>query len=265
MGQLRDEHAKQHDAQAVGNDTDLMVPGVESSARMTGQGAIPPVQGDFAAPGPTASDRAYGSYLVVTASTLNVRSSPSTESKANIVGKLQRGAKVAQYGTEGDWVKIEYRGQSAYVHHNYVAPVDTRPSAEASAEVMKDFREVNGDDLMEPSAETGRGKPPSAADSAEVMNDFREVNGDVGRGKPPSAESSAEVMQIFREVNGDELMAPGRGKPPSAADSADVMNDFREVNGDVGRGRPPSAESSAEVMQMFREVNEEPATKKPTG
>jgi hypothetical protein len=235
MSQLRDEHAKQHDAHAIANDTDLMEPGKESSTRMTTQGAIPPVQSDFAAPGPTASDRAYGSYVVVTASTLNVRSSPSTESKGNIVGKLHRGAKVAQYGADGDWVKIDYRGQSAYVHHNYVAPIDTRPSAEASADVMKDFREVNGDDLMEPAgAETGRGKPPSAADSAEVMKDFREVNGDIGR-----------------------------GKPPSAADSAEVMKDFREVNGDVGRGKPPSGADSEEVMQMFREVNEEPATKKP--
>lgn len=201
MGTARDEHTKQADEHAVGNDTDLMEPSFDSRTRMTNQGAIPPVENEFAAPGPTASDRAYGSYVVVTASTLNVRSSPSTDSKANIVGKLHRGTKVEQRGREGDWIKISFHGGTAYVHGNYVQPIDTRPSEAASAEVMKDFREVNGDDeLMTPSF--AQGKPPSAADSAEIMQDFREVNGDVGRGKPPSAEASAEVMKDFWEVNG---------------------------------------------------------------
>jgi len=84
----------------------------------------------------------------------------------------------------------------------------------------------------------GRGKPPSAEASAEVMRDFREVNGDVSRGKPPGAEASAEAMLYFREVNSDD----GRGKPPGAEASAKVMRDFREVNGDVSRGKPPNSE-----------------------
>ena len=217
MATARDEHAKQADTQGFTNDTDLMRPDFdEPRTRMTSQGEIPPVQEGFAAEGPTASERAFGSYVVVTASTLNVRSSPSTESKANIVGKLHRGAKVEQRGREGDWIKINFHGGTAYVHGDYVAPIDTRPSAEASAEAMKDFREVNGDDLMQP--EAGVGKPPSKEAMADVMNDFREVNGDIGRGKPPGPELQAEIMQMFREVNGD----PAPRKPVSDDILADL-------------------------------------------
>ena len=59
---------------------------------------------------------------------------------------------------------------------------------------------------------SGNEKPPNAEVSAEVMRDFREVNSDTGRGKPPNAEVSAEVMGDFREVNDDA----GRGKPHNA-------------------------------------------------
>ena len=107
----------------------------------------------------------------------------------------------------------------------------------------------------------GRGKPPSAEASAEVMRDFREINTDDGRGKPPSAEASAEAMSYFREVNTDD----GRGKPPSAEASAEAMSYFREVNTDDGRGKPPSAKGSAEVMRDFREINSDDGRGKPSG
>jgi hypothetical protein len=223
MGTARDEHARQADTQGIQNDTDLMDPSVDAGPRMTGHGAIPDVEDGFGSAGPTASDLAYGSYVQVTASVLNVRAQPSTS--APKVGKLTRGTKVEVRGRDGDWVAVSYAGGTGYVHGNYVVPIDTRPSAEASAEVMQMFREVNGEE---------------------------------GRGAPPSPEASAEVMQMFREVNGE----PGRGRPPSAESSAEVMNDFREVNGDIGRGRPPSAESSAEVMKDFWEVNGGPPVKK---
>lgn len=184
MAHARDEHARQHGAQGIENDTDLMQPELDSGARFTNQGAIPPVADGFATPGPTASDRAYGGYVRVLASTLNVRSSPSKESKANIVGKLHRGALVEQTGREGDWVKINFHGGSAYVHHAYVAIADTRPSEKTRAELMQDFREVNGDH--------GRGAPPSAETQAELMQMFREVNGEPER-KPPSEELLSEL------------------------------------------------------------------------
>ena len=92
MAHARDEHARQHGAQGIENDTDVVRPEADAGVQYTNQGAIPPVSDGFATPGPTASDRAYGNYVRVLASTLNVRSSPSKESKGNVVGKLHRGA-----------------------------------------------------------------------------------------------------------------------------------------------------------------------------
>jgi hypothetical protein len=224
MAQAREERDNQQ--QTADQDTSVKEPTVEEpSTKMTGAGNVPPVMNGFADPGPSASDRAYGGYVRVTASTLNVRSEPTTDSK--VVGKLHRGKLVEQRGEVGEWVQIRHGGGTAYVHGKYVEHADTRPSKESSDEVMQMFREVNG--------EQGRGAPPSKEDSAEVMQMFREVNGDQGRGAPPSKESMAEVMQDFREVNGDQ----GRGAPPSKEAMAEVMQDFREVNGEPGRGAPP--------------------------
>jgi hypothetical protein len=223
MAQAREERDTQQSAE---QDMAIKEPTAdEPSTKMTSAGSIPPVMNGFADAGPSASDRAYGNYVRVQASTLNVRSEPTTESK--IVGKLHRGKLVEQRGQVGDWVQIRYGGGTAFVHGKYVELADTRPSKESSDEVMQMFREVNG--------EQGRGAPPSKEDMAEVMQMFREVNGEQGRGAPPSKEDSAEVMQMFREVNGEQ----GRGAPPSKEDMAEVMQDFREVNGDQGRGAPP--------------------------
>jgi hypothetical protein len=223
MGHARDERV--NDQQAT-QDTAMMEPEAEQPAtKMTGQGNIPPVGAGFADAGPSASDRAYGGYVRVKASTLNVRSEATTQSA--IVGKLHRGKLVEQRGQVGDWVQIAYGGGTAFVHGAYVEHADTRPSKESSDEVMQMFREVNGDE--------GRGAPPSKESRDEVMEMFREVNGEQGRGAPPSKESRDEVMNDFREVNGDQ----GRGAPPSPEAQAEVMQLFREVNGDEGRGAPP--------------------------
>jgi hypothetical protein len=175
MGTARDEHARQNEAHGMQNDADLMDPSFDAGPRMTGQGAIPDVEDGFGGGGPTASDLAYGSYVQVTASVLNVRAQPSTS--APKVGTLTRGAKIECRGRDGDWVAVSYHGGTAYVHGSYVVPIDTRPSAEGQAEVMAAFREANSeDDLMAPSF--ARGKPPGAATTADNMKDFREVNGD---------------------------------------------------------------------------------------
>ncbi|MBA3464986.1 MAG: SH3 domain-containing protein [Deltaproteobacteria bacterium] len=70
--------------------------------------------------------------MTVTASVLRVRSSPTSSSKNNIIGKLKRGAVVEAVATEGDWVKIKHNDQTAYVHGKYVTPAE--PAAETAAQ-----------------------------------------------------------------------------------------------------------------------------------
>jgi len=169
MGTARDERDRQGNEQQLINDTDLMEPSFESGTKMTGDGLIPLVEDGFETPGPTASERAYGSYVQVTASTLNVRSSPSSDSKANVIGKLHRGAKLEQRGRDGDWVKISFKGQTAFVHGSQVAPVNTRASADMGDELMRPESSAMDDDLMRPDWDSSSGKASSAAMSDELM------------------------------------------------------------------------------------------------
>ncbi|WP_283152920.1 N-acetylmuramoyl-L-alanine amidase [Guptibacillus hwajinpoensis] len=55
---------------------------------------------------------------IVTASSLNVRTSP--EMNGTRIGALPRNAEVDIYGYSGDWAKIKYQGQIAYVHSGYL-------------------------------------------------------------------------------------------------------------------------------------------------
>ena len=70
----------------------------------------------------SASISAYG---------VNIRSGPSTSS--SIVANVGKGTSVTVTGTEGDWYKIEYKGQSAYVHRDYVTLSGSSSSSSGSA------------------------------------------------------------------------------------------------------------------------------------
>ena len=56
---------------------------------------------------------------VVTASSLNFRSGPSTSYK--IIGSLFKGQKVEYISKSGDWLKVKYNGTTGYVHGDYVS------------------------------------------------------------------------------------------------------------------------------------------------
>ncbi|MDC3416115.1 N-acetylmuramoyl-L-alanine amidase [Aquibacillus salsiterrae] len=65
-----------------------------------------------------ASDKSVVSFGVVTADILNVRGGPSTSSEK--LGKLEYGDVVEIYSFDGSWAKIEYNGQDAYLHKDYL-------------------------------------------------------------------------------------------------------------------------------------------------
>ena len=182
MGAGRDERDRQGNEQQFIHDTDLMEPSFESGTKMTGDGLIPPVQDGFKTPGPTASERAYGSYVQVTASTLNVRSSPSSDSKANVIGKLHRGAKLEQRGRDGDWVKISFKGQTAFVHGSQVAPI---ASAGLGDELMRPESSAMDDDLMRPdwdsSSAPAAGKTPMDDDLMRPESASKALDDDLMR------------------------------------------------------------------------------------
>lgn len=67
----------------------------------------------------------------ITASVLRVRSSPKIN-KGNIVGRLTKGTVVEAIGHQGEWVEIQYKGQTAFVHSSFVVGAEevAQPTAQ---------------------------------------------------------------------------------------------------------------------------------------
>ena len=61
---------------------------------------------------------ALASTGIVTASSLNIRSRATTESK--VVGSVKKGVKVTVNGTSGSWYKIKYGSKTGYVAKKYI-------------------------------------------------------------------------------------------------------------------------------------------------
>ena len=80
---------------------------------------------------PPSDDKRYGT---VTASSLNVRSGPST--KNHKVGMVVKETKLTILGTQGSWYKISYKGKDAYVHSDYVKLESTGKSTSGSTSVI---------------------------------------------------------------------------------------------------------------------------------
>lgn len=77
----------------------------------------------------------------------NVRSEPSTESDANVIGGLYAGDVVTKVGeTDDGWTQIDFNGQTAYVKSELLA---TAEEAEAAGEADYFAPDYNGDSTPE--------------------------------------------------------------------------------------------------------------------
>lgn len=59
-------------------------------------------------------EQGTGSVTMTAKEDCNIREGASSES--DIIGTVEAGAEVTQLGTEGDWVQIEYEGQTGYIY-----------------------------------------------------------------------------------------------------------------------------------------------------
>lgn len=73
----------------------------------------------------TASEPQASAVLYVTATALNVRSSPDFKSDSNIVGYLKKGDRVVILADYGDYAVIEYSGKRCYIGTHYLS--DKKP------------------------------------------------------------------------------------------------------------------------------------------
>lgn len=77
---------------------------------------------------PTTTTTAVATVYHVTATSVFVRSAPSTDSEK--VGSLFQGDEVEVIALEGDWYHVRYDGREGYVHSDYVAPKDATTTTE---------------------------------------------------------------------------------------------------------------------------------------
>ncbi|MGN0353442.1 MAG: SH3 domain-containing protein [Muricoprocola sp.] len=61
----------------------------------------------------------------------NVRKEPDISSDANIIGGLVMGDVVTKIGEEGDWTKIDFNGQEAYVKSEFLSSQETEDTENA--------------------------------------------------------------------------------------------------------------------------------------
>ena len=61
----------------------------------------------------------------ITASALNIRKGPGTNYK--IIGQFKRGMLIDYLAEEGDWLKINYFNQTAYIARQYTEKIDSTP------------------------------------------------------------------------------------------------------------------------------------------
>jgi hypothetical protein len=69
----------------------------------------------------------------VTAHGLRVRRTPDATVQDNVLGGLHHHAVVTALAHEGEWVRIEYQGETAYIHSDYVQPVAKQKPAGPTA------------------------------------------------------------------------------------------------------------------------------------
>jgi len=89
-------------------------------------------------------------------SSLNIRTSPW----GSIIGSLHDNDKVSIIGKSGDWYKISYNGQTAYVHSNYVSTA-TKPAGTTPVQ-NPGGKDTPPPSLRHPVAAGGSARPPAS-------------------------------------------------------------------------------------------------------
>ncbi|RHW38349.1 N-acetylmuramoyl-L-alanine amidase [Lysinibacillus yapensis] len=69
---------------------------------------------------PTARVTGAKGQAVVSVNDLNVRSTPNSSSKANIIGRVNKADILDTFATSSGWVKVAYKGRYGYVSNKYV-------------------------------------------------------------------------------------------------------------------------------------------------
>ena len=89
---------------------------------------------------PPKSDSKKSTGTVKTKDICNVRKSPSTDGE--LLGKVDIGVELKKLGTEGDWTKVKFQGETGYVKSEFVKEVSSKSGSGKETVKTKDICNV---------------------------------------------------------------------------------------------------------------------------
>lgn len=177
-----------------------------------------PVSPAVAAQGSSGSSRDWSVPAVVRVTAregLRVRRTPDTTVTNNVLGGLDSHEEIEALEHQGEWLRVIYRGQQAFIHGGFVEPVSghgEEPAEEAASQAAP-----------APQATT---EPPAAAPS-----DHAESSGSGGAGShsaEPAASPTTRVAAVEHHDSANEFVtASGNSIAKTTKKEAEVLNKVR--------------------------------------
>ena len=81
------------------------------------------------------TNTSLGENIEITGNNVNVRINPTTNTKANIIGKVSTGDIFTYISHEGNWYLIDYNGQNAYISDSYANIIDANNTKVTMAKI----------------------------------------------------------------------------------------------------------------------------------
>ena len=91
-------------------------------------------------------------YIEVVADDVRVRSSASTDTNDNILGKAKKGQKYIKTGDEGDWSKLSFDGKDGFIKSEFIKTI-SKEEFEANQETVKSTPEEAEENKTETKAQ----------------------------------------------------------------------------------------------------------------
>ncbi|MCB9766308.1 MAG: SH3 domain-containing protein [Alphaproteobacteria bacterium] len=183
----------------------------------------------------------------VTASQLNVRATPDSTSGAR-VGRLSQGDEVAVVGEQGEWLLIEFEGQTAWIHGGYTTPVEATTGGPNTTQATNTPEE--------PATAT---EEPANNTTAPANNTEPAATTDAGTGEVEIGSDAAErrVLQLATDFNnipvwnkesGSDQQPNGSFRTPYVLNTVDQCAEASQIKRlTIAQGRPHAGQTVSQA------------------
>lgn len=137
----------------------------------------------------------------VSVAALNVREQPSLQGRR--LGKLTQGTTLTVVGPPGEWLKIEYKGETGFVYASYTSLGGTTPHALARQPEASDATQLPSQNTEASSARATQPHPPLGEDGQQQIGPLIPVSGWISQYS--DADAGRRLTRQERIVNGQVL------------------------------------------------------------